>query len=155
MSWLSSIFKRKQPALTTGRILTPKQLCDGVGYPVISSDAAYAEVSSQWLRSYYEDFREVLFREGVTGYDNRFDCDDFGLMYIGLANMRYYRAAWHSDSAAQSLALGEFWYITAAGQSHAVVVAFTERGRLFIEPQTGRELSLTPSEVVSAYLVKF
>ena len=36
-----------------------------------------------------------------------------------------------------------------------LVVAITERGRIFIEPQTGEEVVLSKQEVQSSWLVRF
>jgi hypothetical protein len=154
----SSIFRRtpRTPALWTGRVLTAQQVGDFVGFPVILKDATYAEVSSAWLRSFYDDFRAVLFREGVTKWEETFDCDDFAAFYVSLANVRYFNATWSSSRPAQGLALGEYWFRPDGkrGEGHAVVTALTERGQIYIEPQSGQELTLSQNEKLSRYVVK-
>lgn len=158
MSWLSSIFRRRNPAaLVTGRVLTSLQVANHVGFPVVLKDATYAEVSSAWLRDYYGEFRKTLFRQGVVKWEETFDCDDFASFYVSLAAVRFFTATWSSEFPAEALALGEFWYRPDGkrGQGHAIVTALTERGQVFIEPQSGQELTLTDSERLSRYLVKF
>lgn len=159
MSWLSSIFRRapRTSALTTGRVFTAQQLGDHVGFPVILKDTAYAEVSSAWLRGYYDDFRKTLFREGVVRWEETFDCDDFASFFVSLASVRYFTTTWSTSREAQSLALGEYWYRPQGlrGQAHAIVTAVTERGQIYIEPQSGQEVRLTDDEKLSRFYVKF
>lgn len=155
---LFSIFRRKSaPAPTTGRVLTPLDVQMAAGFPVILKDASYAEVSSVWLTSFYDDYRKVLSREGVVHWEQTFDCDDFASFYVSFAAVRFFTATWHTPLPAESLALGEYWYRpdNSTGANHAIVTALTERGQIYIEPQSGRELNLTVSEKLSRYLVKF
>jgi hypothetical protein len=155
----SSIFRRtpRTPALITGRVLTAQQVGDFVGFPVILKDATYAEVSSAWLRSFYDDFRAVLFREGVTKWEETFDCDDFAAFYVSLAAVRFFNATWSSPIKAEALAIGEYWYRPEGGKGagHTIVTALTERGQIYIEPQSGKEVYPTAAEKLSRYLVKF
>lgn len=97
MSFLSSIFRRKIVASpTTGKIITEADLSARLGFPLIVKDTIYAEVSSTWLASYYDDFRKTLFREGVVRWEETFDCDDFASFYVSLAAVRFFNATWSS-----------------------------------------------------------
>lgn len=155
-AWLDKLLGRTPPAPCTGRIYACAAVVDQVGFPVHTADDAYAEVSSAWLKAYYSDYRRTLFREGVVRWDEAFDCDNFASLYVGLANLRFFTASFHSRTEAQSLALGEYWYRPAGGlQGHAIVTALTERGQIFLEPQSGQELHLSPDEQLSRFLVKF
>ena len=71
-----------------------------------------------------------------------------------MAQAKFYAANFHGQTKAQSLAVGTLWYHSARGP-HAIVVAITNRGVRYIEPQTGRELQLTGAERNSAFLVVF
>ena len=52
-----------------------------------------------------------------------------------------------SRDAANTLAVGEFWYRPRNGPTgHAIVVALTPEGRVFLEPQTGQFVILTENE---------
>lgn len=114
-------------------------------------DSAYAEVNSAWLHAYYDEFLAEIFKHGVTKWDGRFDCNHFANYYAALAQTKFYLANFHSSTKARSLAVGSYWYVSKAG-SHAVVFALTERGVIWIEPQTGSELVLSPAEQASAFL---
>jgi len=41
------------------------------------------------------------------------------------------------------------------GEAHAIVVALTDVGLVYIEPQTGEVLTLTPQEKASCFRVSF
>lgn len=118
---------------------------------VICGDAAYAQVNSAWLKRYYEQFRAEIFRQGVTKWDGRFDCNHFAGYYVALAQTKFYLANFHSWTKAQSLAVGSYWYVSARGP-HAVIFALTERGIIFIEPQNGKEITLSRVEHQTAFL---
>ena len=137
----------------TARVYTGAELRAAVPL-AFAGDTAYAEVSSAWLRAYYDQFRAEIFRQGVTKWDQRFDCNHFATYYVALAQTKFYLANFQSRTPAQTLALGTYWYQSPRGP-HAVVVALTDRGTLFIEPQTGAELQLTPEQRASAWLRVF
>lgn len=119
-------------------------------------DGPYAVVKADALPSYYATFRDQLFKEGVVRWDERFDCNHFASYYVAKAQTGYYLANFHSTTPAQTLALAEVWYRPGGGpKGHAIVAAHTDRGLLFIEPQTGGTLTLSPVERQSVFLVKW
>lgn len=138
---------------TSGAVVTSVQLNAEFGY-VYAGDQTYAVVKSETLKGFYDDFRQQIFDQGVVNWDDRFDCNHFAGYYVALAQTRYYLANFQSRSAANTLALGTYWYHSAKG-GHAIVAAMTERGVVFIEPQTGKEVNLTDAEKQSAYLKVF
>ncbi len=115
-------------------------------------DEAYAEVNSAWPAGWYETFRHELFALGVMRLDERFDCNRFADAYTSLAQVAFYRASFSRSTRANALALGPVWYQRERGGAHAVVQALTERGLIYIDPQSGREVQLTASERRSAFL---
>ena len=129
--------KQERP-LATAKVLTRWE----VGALMPSStlgDTAYAQVDSAALPALYDEFRAEIFRKGVTKWDERFDCNHFASYYAALAQTKFYLANFHSRTTAQSLAVGTYWYQSPRGP-HAIIVALTERGAVFIEPQTGDEI---------------
>lgn len=119
-------------------------------------DELYAEVDSAWLRDFYGDFRRELHRLGIVRWNERFDCNRFTDLFIGLAQARFYRESFHSDTPARALAMGPYWYVRDDGRgTHAVVQVLTERGRIFIDPQSGEEVQLTRQENSLAYFQFF
>jgi len=144
----------KQDTPATVHPVIPRSAVSVVVPSAITGDRSYAVVDSAWLKSYYTTFRAELFRLGVTKWDGRFDCNHFASFYTSLAQTKFYADNFQSWTSAQSLAVGTFWYVSARGP-HAIVVAITERGVVFIEPQTGQEITLTPGERQSAFLIVF
>lgn len=131
-----------------------------VGAWAFTPDTAYAVVSSAWLPGYYQRFRADLHAKDVVGWEGRFDCNKFAAAFCAGAQLEFYRDNFHARTPAQALAVGEVWYQPerpgrggAAG--HAIVAAITERGVLFIEPQSGEEVRLTPGELASITFKRF
>jgi len=115
---------------------------------------AYAEVSSTWLNQFYGKYRSELANLGIVKWDDRFDCRRFAGMFIELAQAEFYVKMFHAQTPANSLALGQVWYRPEKSPTgHAIVVAFTERGRVFLDPQSGREVALSEQERNSIYMI--
>jgi len=141
-------------APTTGRVLSRADVLASDPRAVLG-DTAYAEVNSKWLPRFYDCFRAELFGNGISKWDARFTCRHFATYYAALAQARFYLETFHNFEKANALALGTFWYVHPDGSGHAIIIALTERGRVFIEPQTGREVRLTPAEQRSGFLEVF
>jgi hypothetical protein len=149
--FFASCSKREQ-AMSTGAVVQAAAL----PLPGFKGDTAYAVVRSDALPALYQNFRDVLNKQGLVKWDSRYDCNHFASLYIGLAQSSFTVAAWHSETNAQTLALAEVWYLPNGPPSgHAIVAAMTERGLVFIEPQTGQEIRLTLAQRQSAYLIKW
>lgn len=143
------------PTPVTGKVFTGAQL-RAVAPGAIVGEDNYAEVNSAWLPEWYRLFREKLFKLGIVHWDARFDCNRIADFYSNLAQAFFSLEMFHSETRAQALALGPIWYVRADGKGpHAVIQALTERGRVFIDPQTGRELELQLVERQSAYVQLF
>jgi hypothetical protein len=147
--------ERREPAAppAPARVLAASEVSAALGF-AYTGDTGYAQVRSAQLPALYDNFRSEIFRQGVTKWDERFDCNHFAAYYVALAQTRFYIENFHAATRAQSLAVGVFWYHSTRGP-HAIVCALTERGAVFIEPQNGREITLTPAERASAFLVAF
>lgn len=135
--------KKEQPggsggALATAKVLSSDDVSRDVPWATFG-DRSYAQVNSAALPALYADFRAEIFRKGVTKWDDRFDCNHFASYYVALAQTKFYLDNFHASTPAQSLAVGTYWYQSPAGP-HAIIVAITERGPVFIEPQTGDEV---------------
>lgn len=144
--------KKEASPIASGQVVANP----AVVLPGYVGDGPYAVVKSDALAAYYDDFREQLFKEGVTKWDERFDCNHFASYYVAKAQTQYYLANFHSSTPAQTLALAEVWYRPGGGvKGHAVVAALTDQGLTFIEPQTGGRFQLTPTERASVFLVKW
>lgn len=157
--WFAGCSKAPSRELGTAQTVSNAQLRTALaGLPApILPDVGYAVADSTALAAYYEEFRADLHRKDVVKWEGRFDCNKFATAYAAGAQMRFYRERFHSWQAGQAVAVGEAWYVPgwARGQAHAVNVALTERGLVWIEPQTGRQFTPTGAERASVSLVKF
>lgn len=136
----------------TGRVLPNDRI--HLELPMVrTGDKAYAEVNSAWLKKFYHDYRAKLAELGIVKWDDRYDCRRFAGMFTELAQTAFFVEAFHDSTPAHTLALGPVWYQRSNGRGgHAIIVAFTERGRIFLDPQSGDEVQLTQAEQKSIYL---
>src|SRR5262245_11679639 len=82
---------------TTGRVLSIAEMRQHVpGSVAYFGDETYAEVNSEWLRAWQDDFRAELFRMDIPHWEARFDCNRFATLYTGLAQAEYFRKSFHS-----------------------------------------------------------
>jgi hypothetical protein len=139
---------QREKALSTGDVVPANAVTALL--PGWYGDTHYAIVRHSALTDIDGEFRRVLSRQGLVKWDGRFDCNRFASLWIALAHTRYAVAAWHSTSPAQALALAEVWHTTPDG-AHAIVAALTDKGLVFLEPQTG-QIVPTPTGI---YFVKW
>lgn len=122
---------------------------------VVAPDLDYALPTRAWLGGpFWESFKADRWAKGVTTWERKNDCDNFARAYAQHAQDCH---AVSRGSQKEGLAVGEFFYTQATGGGHAINVAFADDATrpLFIEPQTGREITLTPDEQASAFFVRF
>ena len=89
-----------------------------------------------------------------------FDCDDFALSYKLYMKLLHHHHHDYHNSIRTSVAIGEMHYTDKQQRSHAIIVAIIlnnnlEYEKLYIEPQTGKELMLTKQEEYSTWYVGF
>lgn len=123
--------------------------------PVIVSDATYGKPTVAWLREkFWPWFQKQRFDLGLNKWERRNDCDNFARAYAQSAADCHALTKGADD--AEGLAVGEFYYVGTSHVKgpHAIVVAFTDDGKVFIEPQTGQRIALTPSEEMSCFSVR-
>jgi hypothetical protein len=148
-----------QPDSLTPQMTVPQSLTKAdirnIFPSAICSDESYAIVNSGWLRTFAVDYSEALKKAtGGKGYSKRFDCNRFTTFFIGLAQAAYHRLTFN-DSAPDNIAVGHFWYKTEQGVSHSIVVAMTEKGPLFFDPQLGYEVTVPAMERLKPQFILF
>jgi hypothetical protein len=146
---------KQEKILSTGKTLSSIQINSIM--PGHIGDSNYAVVNSQSLQSFYDNLSSILSEQGLVKWDSRFDCNHFSSLYIALAQSKWAVAAWNSNTPAQSLALAEIWYNRGGvkNNGHAIVLAVTENGPIYIEPQTGQQIILSEVEVNSIYFCRW
>ena len=143
---------KQERALSTGTVISSTTLSGFKG------DSAYVLVQSSALPALYDNFRKALSDQGLVRWDEKFDCNHFAALFIALSQAKYAVAAFQSNTKAQTLALGEVWYHpdkAPAFAGHAVVEARTEKGTVWLEPQTGAVFQLTSTEHLSIYFTRW
>ncbi len=121
---------------------------------VMCYDATYGKPTVEWLlRKFYPWWKARRWEGNLDKWTRKNDCDNFGRAFAVAAQDA------HADTnqADEGLAVGEFCYI---GSSHVqgphhIVAAFTDEGLIFIEPQTGQRLALTPAEIQTCFHAAF
>lgn len=154
MSWISSLFRKKTASvpLWTGKVLSRQEFKSLLGTWELGADDTYAEVNPEALDAFYDWFKTKLFDLGLTRWDPRQDCDDFANLYADFLQLKFYLAQWQPGRMpdAQSLAVARYWYRPNVGSSgHAINAIATPNGLVFLDPQTGKILSLSDNEKLS------
>lgn len=155
MNWLPSLFRRKADVpLWTGRVLPAGNFQALLNSPDLPADTSYAEINSAALPQFHDWFRAKLWDLGLVKWDPKQDCDDFANLYADFMQLRFYLAQWERGTLpdAQSLAVARWWYRPDdSPYNHAINAVATERGLLFVEPQTGSVITLSPTEIQSCF----
>jgi len=126
---------------------------------VYAPDRDYSLPTLHWLlKVFFPWFQAEMFRIVANKWDKRFDCDNFAQFFSAWAAVSH----WSADKQPghpEGLAVGECWYKLDSGGGHAINVIVTEEDGeqvvVPIEPQNGKRLELSQTELHSIWLVKF
>lgn len=123
-------------------------------YPshVIFEDETYNLPTFDFVfNKFYPFFQKELNRLKIVNWTSKFDCEDFAKMFKVLMQ------ACHQNSSgnAEGLAVAEIHYRRDKGDNHAINAVITDKGLIFVEPQTGESLILSKNEEKSIYYVNF
>ena len=134
--------QRQEASLTNGVVQTGFQI-NGLVDRAYYGDRAYAVVRVEAIPGLYEHFRSVLSSEGFIRWDSKVDCNHFATLFVALSQLKFARAAFHSETKAQTLAMAEYWYLLPDGSAHALVKIDTDQGIKYLEPQTGKFVNVS------------
>lgn len=116
-------------------------------------DTTYAKPKLAWLTDkFWPWFKNARWKSNTDKWTRKNDCDNFARAYCVFAQDAHADTPLNDD---EGLAVGEFCYVRSSGEAHAIVVALTDVGLVYIEPQTGEVLGLTPQEKSSCFRVSF
>lgn len=119
-------------------------------------DTDYACPTSGWFSVFYDWWKKSRFDLGLTRWERINDCDNFARSFAqGAQDCYALTPVQPGEPRPEALAVGEFLYQQQSGTGHAINIAYTERGFVFIEPQTGQFLTLTKQEEESCFFVRF
>lgn len=136
--------------MTTGRIVLSDEIS---GW---KADSIYSEINSAWLHQFYGPWKSALFKRVGKGGE-RFDCNRYAALFCAEVQVSFFVETFHLAGAGQAAAIGEVWYWRNGDRTtaHALVMAVTERGRVYFEPQNGKEVTLSTAEKNSIYFQRF
>ena len=142
-------------SLCTGRELTAAQVQALFPNKTFVDSDHYAVVNSDCLQVLQDIFISALYRNGLKPeWSPRFACGKFSLVYLSTARLTYLSHHVH-DANLPPLALGEVWYMTGPKSAHAIVVAITERGVVYWDPQCGQEVTMSADLLAGTMMRKF
>lgn len=135
-----------------GNILTYEELENLTGLKATRyRNKTYVAVNSDMLYYIYYDFWKIM-HDYISGWESKFNCVHITSLYVELAQLKFASKNFSYASKAEALAIGEIWYHPdkfKEGLDHAIVAVYTNKGLLFIEPQTGNEMKLSDTEMKS------
>jgi hypothetical protein len=121
---------------------------------VICYDVDYNLPTTDWLlNKFWPWFQKTRWDGNLSKWSRKNDCDNFARAYVTFCQDAHAR----SFGSAEGLAVGEFCYhgVSHVKGPHAIVAAFTEEGLIFIEPQNGQRIALSPGEITSCFHAAF
>jgi hypothetical protein len=121
---------------------------------LIISDVDYAMPKASWLTgTFYDFYQEWRFDHNLNEWSNKNDCDNAACLFYTFAQICHAK----SDRAEQGISVGELFYFIGGDKTrgHAINIAITDKGAIYIEPQSGKTLSLTKTEKESSWFVRF
>lgn len=117
------------------------------------ADESYAVMTEDSFLKTSPYMTWIMREFGISGWEKKFDCDDFALLWKMLTSLRHAKA---QGGTSEGVACGIVWYVKDGGQtSHAVNIVKTERGWQMFEPQTEEFITLSKTERESVWLVLF
>lgn len=142
-------------AFCSGGVLTASQVCALFPNHTYVERDRYAVLRSDSLHDLQELFVQAVFRNGLRPvWSPRFACAKFSMVFVATARLAYL-AAHEGERAVPELAVGEVWFMTGPNSAHAVVVAVTERGVVYWDPQCGHEVPMPGDRLAATFLRKF
>lgn len=124
------------------------------------TSALYEEVDIEWLLGIYTDyFRSELFKDNITGWENRANCVLFCEYFILKANLLYYRQSFHSGKQSSRLSMGILVYNPDPSkplEQHAIVTVYSRGQVIYVDPQLPKgknKVILTPEQIKTISLI--
>lgn len=127
--------------------------------PINAPDANYCMYSEDFiLGEGYKNYKKWLFRRGIFGWRNSFDCDNYAEAFRVYLQILHTKAMKNDSAKKQSVAFGVIWFNRDKGGGHAINVFITKdkEGLVYIkyiEPQTGEIVYLSQKEQESIFFI--
>lgn len=124
----------------------------GVISKIFATDKTYSIPHSEWLRTtFYDFFHAWLQKKELQKWKPNHDCDNFSFLFRTFGQIAHAKST--DPNFSEGVAIGVIFYKKEGRFGHAINVAITEKGVIWIEPQNGKFLDLTQEEIQSIYFV--
>lgn len=127
-------------------------------YPIHFGGMNYAVPTTAWLTgSFWDFFKKQLWDFGTETWSVKFECRDFARAYACYAQTCNALSG-DTPEGADALAVGEIWFHPDSeppGSDHAICACVTDKGLVYIEPQTGAIRTLSRIETLSCTFLRF
>lgn len=121
--------------------------------PANIADNSYAVLTRESFLKTSKYMKWILRVFNILGWSEKFDCDDFALLWKMLTSLRHAKS---KGGESEGVACGVIWYTRdSSGGGHAVNFVKTENGWSAFEPQTGEFFELSQRERESVCFVLF
>jgi len=118
-------------------------MLQAAGLPNILLDRTYLTLSDSFVKALNKRFAKELFKDDLA-YSNKFDCDNYAIMYWNLAGRMF---AKEQTIHADAMAIGCLAYRASVGQRHMLNWYIDERKQVVVvEPQ---KVDRTHSDITS------
>ena len=117
---------------------------DGKGFVAATDD--------WWVKEFCPWWMEFIKHWGWDKWADQWLCKDFAAMFRVFAQRAH--ASTHKVPD-ERLICAEFWYRRDDGTGHALNFMLTDKGPVYIEPQTGKRVTLSTTEIASCYKRRF
>lgn len=128
------------------------------GQPVHFGGLDFEVPTLAWLTGpFWSAFKARLWNENLDKWRVRWECRDFARAYACMAH-ECWALTTGVDSPSDALAVGEIWFLpdpNTPAQGHAICPAITDKGLIFIEPQTGLTYPVGSAQRASAFFLRF
>ena len=114
----------------------------------------YNTALHSWVVDTYAEYRSWIGggQMGVVKWDDLTLCTWFAASYSVWMQKKFQEYAWYHTTTAKQIAVSIVWYTTDSGGGHAINSIYTENGKEYFEPQTGRFVHLSDAEIESIRL---
>ena len=117
----------------------------------LNADGTYAAATLEsWEKDILPAFRRWMIENDMWAWHKKHDCDDKANA-LKLFAQRCFQETSHKV-VADGFAVWRVWYMTRDGGGHAINRALTDKGFVYIEPQTAQVVELTKKEEASKWL---
>lgn len=136
------------PGVDSRVLVIRGSLIEAYGKDAVVADSIYLCPSRSWVIATWKKWVFSQARKGLLHHGSRWDCDDFARSFHAFACEEFARTRY--NGSAESVSIGQFYYVDDEKGLHAINAVYGADGQWFIDPQSGKEKLLSDIERSSA-----